>query len=52
MILSFRKNNYDTEDEQDMTKLQYVLDGIDVKERVKAKSQVAALFVTRNASTD
>ncbi len=52
MILSFRKNNYDTESVEDMEKLQYILDGIDVKERVKAKEKVAALFVNRNAHTD
>ncbi len=52
MKLTFRRVDYDTEDEQDMTKLQYVLDGIDVKERVKAKTQVAALFASRNANPD
>ena len=52
MLLVFRKVSYDTEDENDMTKLQYVLDGIDVRERVKAKTQVAALFVNRNANPD
>lgn len=51
MNLWFRKVSYDTEVDKDMTDLQYVLDRIDVKERVQSKKELAALFKA-NANTN